>query len=473
MSSLTCQIAGVDPINPKQPCLGTDSKSGKIGFLPSPQNGGAIGFMGTMISTLYTPPLHTADYFQNLASNFGITKKTYAQTTGTGFQSLTPLIGIWSAFRNIVYLLLVIVFVVIGLAIMLRMKIDPRTVMTIQNQIPKIIIGILMVTFSYAIGGFLIDMMYVSIHVAGNAIVTSDPKIHKKLPTQLSKETNPFGAVGKTGAGGGNTFFGLWDIIQPPSSALGEAIIRTFDPVINLFTGRYFTDLFVNLFTDSTSLVGKIISWAINSTGHTISAILHWTLGTIFTILAFVIISIALLIALFRLWFSLVFAYVNILLGIVLAPFWIIGGLFPGSPINFSSWIRNLIANLAAFPTVIAMFLLGKVFTDAFGVGDGASYFLPPLIGDRTSTQAIGSIIGLGIILMTPNVVNMLKAALKAPKTDTGIGKAIGGAVGIPISTGKNIGSTIMGSREYIAGPKGFEKRTLGASFWGGLVGRR
>src|SRR3989344_9366698 len=148
MSALTCQLAGVDPINPKQGCLGIDSASGKIGFLPSPQEGGAIGFMGNMISVLYTPPLHTADYFQDLASNFGLSKHAYSQTTGTGFKSLTPLIGIWSAFRNIVYLFLVIIFVIIGLAIMLRVKIDPRTVMTIQNQIPKIIIGILAVTFS-------------------------------------------------------------------------------------------------------------------------------------------------------------------------------------------------------------------------------------------------------------------------------------------------------------------------------------
>src|SRR3989344_8508908 len=128
MSALTCQLAGVDPINPKQSCLGADQATGKIGFLPSPQEGGAIGFMGNMISVLYTPPLHTADYFQDLASNFGLTKHAFAAPPagGTGFQSLTPLIGIWAAFRNIVYLLLVIVFVVIGLGIMLRVKIDPR-----------------------------------------------------------------------------------------------------------------------------------------------------------------------------------------------------------------------------------------------------------------------------------------------------------------------------------------------------------
>ncbi|KKS70261.1 MAG: hypothetical protein UV41_C0031G0001, partial [Candidatus Daviesbacteria bacterium GW2011_GWA2_42_7] len=54
--------------------------------------------------------------------------------------------------------------------------------------------------------------------------------------------------------------------------------------------------------------------------------------------------------------------------------------------------------------------------------------FFPPLIGNSSDFDPtlIGSLISLGIILMTPNVVTMLKAALKAPKMDTGLGKAIG-----------------------------------------------
>ena len=90
--------------------------------------------------------------------------------TGTGFDGLKPLLPLWTVFRNIVYILFVLVFVIIGVAIMLRLKIDPRTVMTIQNQIPKLIIGILLVTFSFSIAGFLIDIMYTSIYLIGGAV---------------------------------------------------------------------------------------------------------------------------------------------------------------------------------------------------------------------------------------------------------------------------------------------------------------
>ena len=103
MSSLTCQLAGVDPVNPTQKCLGI--ANGKIG--PVDSTGGAVGVMGNLIAMTFTPPLHTGDYVRYLAGNFGITKPAYAQ--GIGFQGLSPLINIWTAFRNIAYLLFILI----------------------------------------------------------------------------------------------------------------------------------------------------------------------------------------------------------------------------------------------------------------------------------------------------------------------------------------------------------------------------
>src|SRR3990167_304088 len=407
MSALTCQIAGVDPVNPKQSCLGADQKTGKIGFLPSPQEGGAIGFMGNMIATLYTPPLHTADYFQNLAQNFGISKKTYAQTTGTGFQSLTPLINIWAAFRNIVYLLLVIVFVVIGLAIMLRVKIDPRTVMTIQNQITKIIVGILAVTFSFAIAGFLIDMMWVLIYLS-YGIISGIPNVNVQslnpsliqgqnalaasnnisplgifgIPANISRGVadifknligvehcdsplnclnatlNPFNFVLKTTGVGFNAFDLIYDLI---SWVAGSAMFWKIAHTPNPEGGTPFISDLVGALTLGAKTIGAL------GAGAVVSAATQYLLReTVPIIIVYLIIFFALLIALFRLWFALLMAYVQILLAVVLAPFWIIGGIVPGSPISLGGWFRNIGANLLAFPTVLAMFMLGRVFMDSF-----------------------------------------------------------------------------------------------------------
>ncbi len=428
LSSFSCQLTGVDPVNTKQGCLGVDQKTGKIGFLPSPQTGGLIGLMGNMIVALYTPPLHTTDYFQNLASSFGIVKKTYA-APGEGFESLKPLMTIWTAFRNIVYLLLVVVFVIIGLAIMLRIKNDPRTVMTIQNQIPKIIIGILAVTFSFAIAGFLIDMMWVLIFLVYNtlsqAAASSVPSIPEVIKAAGLQHGTPFGTLGA-----GN----ILAIISSSAFSIGKIIF-------SILTG---------------GMPGGFKGWVIKG-------ILMFALPPIFNpliwagiggILAWIVIALIVLIALFRLWIALIKAYVQILLDVALAPFWIIGGIVPGSSISFGGWLKDIIANLLAFPATIALLMLAVIFKDLFAT-PGAS-FVPPLIGDPGSANAIGPLLALGIILMTPNVVNMIKKALKATKFETGIGAAVAGGVAL---VGKGARSTAGMAATYYAGDPYTQKK--------------
>lgn len=471
MAALTCQLAGVDPINPNGQCLGVDQQTGKIGFVKN--GGGAIGVMGNMTTMLYTPPTHTGEYFQNLASNFGLVKSAQADT-GTGFQGLSPLLGIWSAFRNIVYLLFVVIFVIVGIAIMLRVKIDPRTVMSIQNQIPKIIVGLIFVTFSFAIAGFLIDIMYTSIYLTGNAIVATDDKIPKdnSLVIDISKSTNPLQAANEIGGANGGKF-GLASVAWVPARSVGRYIIPVFDNE----TGRVITGVAMaalgtalakpvvkgldGILTVGGAIIGtivgtpgagtvggaaigsglaKVIGFALGGAAGAIAG--PEIMGGFVTIIAFLIISIAILFAMFRLWFALLSAYVFVLLDVVTAPFWIFAGLIPGSPIGFGLWLRDIVSNLVAFPIAIILLLLGRVFTDAFGSVLKDGQFVPPLLGNPSAQNDIGSLIGLGFILLTPNVVAMAKAALKAPKFDTTpIKQAIGVGAGVPGGALKSTGA--------------------------------
>lgn len=500
MSAAVCQISGIDPINPKEPCLGVDQETGKIGFVQN--GGGAIGVMGQMITMLYTPPIHTSDYFRDLASNFGIAKHAYAQQTSTGFQGLLPLLPLWTAFRNVTYLLFVLAFVIIGIAIMLRVKIDPRTVMTIQNQIPKIIVGLLLVTFSFAIAGFLIDIMYTSIYLTGNAITSTDPKLSgNRTVSHLASATSPFAAANDIGNLPGN--FGAISSISDDVARSGRTLFQKFlgiescgsvgDCFKNIFNPFHFAaigDLFTptsrqipNVLIDLISsgagvaafrtvdgtdfgtsgltslplgigaIVGAITGGAkfgvALAAGATAFSMAEWTIRTLLPyLIIYIIIFTALLFALFRLWFTLISAYIFILLDVVFAPFWIVAGLIPGSPVGFGLWMRDIVSNLAAFPVTIVMFLLGTVFIDAFATTFNTHLvpFIPPMIGNFNDTQAFGAILGLGFILLTPNAVAMSKAALKAPKFDTTpIKQALGASAGTFSGTGRNIWSVTAG----------------------------
>lgn len=512
MSAITCQLTGLDPINPKQSCLGVDQKSGKIGFLPQGSTpngaGGAIGVMGNMISMLYTPPIHTRDYFQNLAQDFGITKKTYAEgeRTGTGFDSIKPLLSLWKAFRNIVYLVFVIVFVVIGVAIMLRIKIDPRTVMTIQNQIPKIIVGILMVTFSLAIAGFLIDLMWTLIYLVYGIIVDVQVNNVAVDVTQL----NPTVIQGKNALGAFGGLGGIFGIAKTSSASISTVLTNEFFSgttgrivagIIGALIGAFGPNSWLgsagitpdvakvkNIEAVAATGICSIVSFASGGLGGILcngiantaiklavpaataglaSLFSDKFIGFIANTLAFIIISVAMLWALVRLWFTLLISYVYILLDIVLAPFWIIAGIIPGSPISFSGWIRNLSANLLAFPATIALFLIGTVFMKAFEDSGNGANFVPPLIGNPGGTKLISSILGLGIIFITPNIVTVLKNILKAPKLDTGGGFAK--AIGVGFATPKSAISSVFEYQRKV--PKPGDKGGFGSLF-GRVFGR-
>lgn len=439
ISAFNCQIVGVDGTGSQQKCLGRDPQTGKIGYVEN--SSGLLGLMSYGIGLTFIKPAGTGDYTNYLANNFGLGRPVLAadSATGKGFASLSPLTNIWVAFRNIVYMLFIIVFVIVGVAIMLRVKIDPRTVMTIENQIPKIIIGLILVTFSFAIAGFLIDLMWISIYLAIGVLAQTDAKLTKDI-FQIAHATNPFGAANIVGGTSGDTG-GFGALVGPPAAGIAGIVsdginsvpvLRELVSIIGgIIAGVVVSVLPINKVASGATgipFVGPLIAGALTAglTFAITKQIVSFLTGAIAT----AVIGIAVIWALFRIWFSLTTAYVSVLLQVVFAPFWIIGGIIPGSSIGFGSWLKSIVANLLAFPATISMLILGKVMMDKFNSA-GQGIFVPPLVGDPTTgnNSGIGSLIGLGIILLAPQVTTMIKEMLKAPQMKQGA--AVGQAVGV------------------------------------------
>lgn len=399
-----CQLTGYDPLSQNHKCLGIDKTTHKIGFV---ENGsGLIGLTGNLIAMTYKMPTSTSDYINYLASNFGLTKKTYAADSnpceaagtggiakyGAGFCSVSPLTPIWAAMRNLVYLIFTIIFVLIGLGIMLRINIDPRTVMTLENQIPKIIIGILLVTFSLAIAGLLIDAMYVIIYLLGsvfNNVATS---------AGITFPNPPYPT--------GTTFAGTYGSITTSSSPIDAT--------------QYFHADFVGGIAEAMSSV-------IASNIHT-GVVIFGTdiLKAGAQLVLFLIFLLAFWIAILRVWISLIMAYIMVLLDVVFAPFWFLLGLLPGGSLGPGAWLRDIAANLAVFPVTIAMFALGIIFLNMPTHGAAGQLFNPPLVGGFKYGYAsgndfiLGQLIAFGFLFMTPQALSMVKSAIKAPKLNVG-----------------------------------------------------
>jgi len=96
------------------------------------------------------------------------------------------------------------------------------------------------------------------------------------------------------------------------------------------------------------------------------------TIGGIVILLLFLLVF---LIALIRVLWTLLKAYVFVVLNLIFAPFQILVGTLPGSN-AIGSWFRNLAANLAVLPTVLAMVFLSGYLTLA-----GIDQYLGALTG--------------------------------------------------------------------------------------------
>src|SRR5581483_10863145 len=491
LSSAACMLGGYDPVNPSQKCLGVDQTTGKIGFVQD--GGGAYSVVAHMMASLYDIPAHTSDYFNDLAGNFGITKKAYAVANpnacnpalrGIGFCGIYPLLDIWSAFRNFAYFIYVLVFIGVGLAVMLRVKIDPRTVMTIENSLPRLVISLILVTFSFAISGFLIDLMYVSMYatqsIAQNIAAHSTPSFNlgnanietfqSNTPMEAAStlapnnsglyayvgtiayqlrpvvqkmlnigcdSTNSAGDILSCGYTVLNPFAVGFDLVQGGAQAIrskfdpssipdnstrpspADWLIDTLSSVAGLGAGLKIAT--VNIPTtvpglDAIVSGGKLVAATAGAYAAFAGTELFLRVFAPY-LLIYLVLFIAVMWAMFRLWFELVKAYIFILIDIIFSPFWMLSVAIPGEGRGFGAWLRDIVANLSAFPVTIGMFFMGKLFIGVFPTTNSTPIFLPPLIANfSNNTTVVGAIISVGIILLTPQVVLMMKSFLKAPE---------------------------------------------------------
>lgn len=358
----------------------------------------ALAGINTYILAMYlNPPATSYIAIRDLGQTLGfIPKQVYAQ--GTGFTGLQPLLLLWKSFRNIAYVLLALVMIFIGFMVMFRKKIDPKTVVTVQNALPRIVITLLLITFSYAIAGLLIDLMYLMIvlvlAVIGSSGIqgvsaTSLQQDYLKagFPTLVGKVFDPALDMLGIGKGTGSSLSGWAKLglnIAVPGGTIG------IDAITKLFQG-----------------VGSLVGFPGASITRPASV----------SVLLSVIFGLALLFGFIRIFFMLISAYFQIIIAIIIGPLQILLGAIPGSN-GFSSWFTNLVSNLLTFPVVVILLALGGVISENIG----KNMWTPPLL-PVASDDILRSIIGVGLVLTIPNVVTSIKKAFKAqPALQVGLG---------------------------------------------------
>lgn len=379
---------------------------------------GVLGIQQQFVAMLYDNQISSQEYIADLLDNVGIptVSRAYAQSTGggTGYNAMKPFLEFWKVFRNLAYSLYIIMFVVVGIMIMLRTKVNAQTIITIQTALPNLLITLLLITFSYAIVGFMIDIMYFLIYFIVYLIASVGIIDPAKSITRLMS-------------------YSAWSVI---------------------FAGRN------SIISAISSSIGSVL-WNLGSGGLNIA-------GAIISMVSpmYLMVMVAFVIAMLKLMLALVKSYIMLIVQTVTAPVQILMNAMPGSK-AFSEWLKKTASYLIPFPVAAAMFIFAAVLvgnptdrtfsdtffgteTNPFGVKDNAELYknrndiwLPPFtLTDSVINKAepgsadILTIIGFMIFLMTPAAVKMAQDWLQvkeSPYTAEAFGNAAIGAKGAAI----------------------------------------
>lgn len=431
-----------------------------------------FGMMSKFISVPFmNPPASGVYWAYDGLQKAGFLPKTYA-AEGVGFAAIKPYANLWKIFRDLSYMILVIILIAIGFMIMFRMKMNPQTVISVENALPKIIVSLILITFSFAIAGFLIDLMYVIIAIAISALSGNNTYY------DAGKVTNEF-----INSGMGKLSSAL--LADPEPLTVGSAMlqllgteitagIRIISGALSFWLFPKGLELVVNGLAkipilDQIQIVGTSISGLLQGTLSPLITLAGPVIGVILGIFIFpqliigTLIWFTLVLLFFRLFFYLFNTYLKIILLIIFAPFILLFEAVPGKG-TFSFWFKSLLANLLSFPIIISLIMVGNIIQSQ--AASGVNGWRPPFLAE-IDPNVYSILVGMAVILMIPDLMKVAREAMgvKDLPVSFGIGTFFGGAQaaggGIMAGVGQ-FGSLSLGLTA-IAPLLGFQGQNLGA----------
>ncbi|MFH2085887.1 MAG: hypothetical protein ABII21_03840 [bacterium] len=381
---------------------------------------GILGVQQKFVSLLYDNQISSQEYIADIMNNIGIPTVSRAYAQGTGYNAMKPFLEFWKVFRNLAYSLYIVMFVVVGIMIMLRTKVNAQTIITIQTALPNLLITLILITFSYAIVGFMIDLMYFLIYFVVYLISSVGIIDAPKMITRLMS-------------------YSAWSVIFEGRNSIISAISSSIGGVL------------WGLGTGALGFAGAVVSM--------VSPM-------------YLIVAVAFVIAMLKLMLALVKSYVMIIVQTITAPIQILMNAMPGSK-AFSEWLKKTASYLIPFPVAACMFifaailvgnptdktLLGGSGANPFGVNEGADIYqnrenmwLPPFtlteskLASSQGAADILTLIGFFVFLMTPAAVKMAQEWLQV-KESPYASEAVGGFMGIASTPIKGLWS--VGSHKF------------------------
>jgi len=351
--------------------VGADKIEGNTS-IPEDMRGGLLGTADRFVYYAYQNQPNV-----NLVAHLGnewvpgykeSTSGLYAADKQSGYEELmdSGISNIWAKFRDLAYLFFVVVMIVIGFMIMFRSKLGGQTLVTLGNTIPNVIVGLILVTFSFAIAGLVIDV---------GGLITSflaslfDGKLASIEDVwHLMKSVFGNNNILTAGSGGVLGISGAGLLVSALGATTAIGLIASFGAILA-----------------GIGLIGLLLLLAV--------------VGIVFVGI------IKLLITLYK-------AYFGILLGVALGPLQIMIGTIPGQNHMTKNWLLGILRNVLVFPVV---FFIVNAPNLLLGNGD-IDLSLPEKLTFADPTDSVTNLPVTGGIMMFMLRVFVIFLAAQAPK---------------------------------------------------------
>lgn len=449
MHTASCILTGISPTYPCIEMLQAKDAQGNTQTVPVLSQGLSGGVFGTLnrfnLAMFTTPPLSTREYIADVANGFGIVDEANAQQTipGGGNGVLNPIINLWQVSRNVAYLVMIIIFVLIGLMVMFRRKLNPQTVISVQMALPGLIFGLIFITFSYFFASFITDFAFIGTDLVGYYFKIAQPPppvgqnpatftqplsqtlANENVLSVFSRYVGTFDAA-TLQQGVGTIFDSIGAFPQQLLRLLasvmayqvGNALGSAAGPVL-AGAGCVASGAGVAVLPVCLGL-GAIAGGPIG--GAAAGAMTYTATVEMLSFAVYIVLIVLVIFSMFRLLFQLVKNYIAIIFLTISAPFHFLLASMPGKSDIAYSWLRNMLCNVLAFPAVIAVlyfvaYLLGGnrpefaniyYLSQAQGVtGQNAM----PLFGQLNVTF-LRTVLAIGALLAVPSVPDIICRAI-------------------------------------------------------------
>lgn len=371
--------------------------------------GGMVSKMNAMVIKLYyeqSQHLSGVEHIADTIESAGLVQPV--QASPTGYVMFSPIQDLWRISRNIALAFIIVIGLGLALMIMLRVQ-QGQGYVTIMNALPKLVVTVILILFSYTIAGLLVDLGNVAERTLVDLYYTEETIVREiyqgaAVPTWypnrlIENRADPTGPLKSADP-------------KERDMHLFRLMSRfvTFDhwrenerlSISNILGTPTGISIFDNILKPLEGIAG--------GEGERVTdAVVRLVLG------------ITILTGVFKIFFTLLRAFGEMIIYTIFSPIAFLA--YPLSPSALMSWVRGFLANSLLFPGTFFMIFLASMF---YGFGNNAPFytvdqniaeFAPDLLtfttGGPGNVDFLSKMVALTIVLMIPALRPFIMQQLK------------------------------------------------------------